>query len=104
MYEAESLSVGSFIEWRGHAGLEEMALIGPRLARTSESDQRYLCAAISGRVHRLTLLSPTGVPHDPNIMVSSREMLDRQVTGGRIRSCGQLAAGGAGAGTACGEK
>ena len=32
-------------------------------------------------MHRLTLLSPTGVPHNPNNMVSSREVLDGQVTG-----------------------
>jgi len=32
-------------------------------------------------MHRLTLLSPTGVLHDLNNMVSSREVLDGQVTG-----------------------
>ena len=33
------------------------------------------------RVHKLVLLSPAGVPRDPNATVPSREMLDRQVTG-----------------------
>jgi len=31
-------------------------------------------------VHRLILLSPAGVPHDPNNTNLLRQMLDRQVT------------------------
>jgi len=40
----------------------------------------------------LTLLTPTGVPHDPNNMVSSREMLNRQVTGEGESESSRLAA------------
>ena len=78
VYEAESFFVESLEEWRERAGLEKMTLIGHSLGA-------YFSAVYAlrypERVHRLILLSPAGVPHDPNNTVPSREMLDRQVTG-----------------------
>jgi len=78
VYEAESFFVDALEEWRERAGLERMTLIGHSLGA-------YFSAVYAlrypERVHRLILLSPAGVPHDPNNTVPSREMLDRQVTG-----------------------
>jgi len=78
VYEAESFFVDSLEEWRERVGLEKMTLIGHSLGA-------YFSAVYAlrypERVHRLILLSPAGVPHDPNNTVPSREMLDRQVTG-----------------------
>jgi cardiolipin-specific phospholipase len=78
VHEAESFFVDALEEWRERAGLERMTLIGHSLGA-------YFSAVYAlrhpERVHKLILLSPAGVPHDPNNTVPSREVLDRQVTG-----------------------
>jgi cardiolipin-specific phospholipase len=78
VYEAESFFVDALEEWRERMGLERMTLIGHSLGA-------YFSAVYAlrhpERVHRLILLSPAGVPHDPNNTVPSRELLDRQVSG-----------------------
>jgi cardiolipin-specific phospholipase len=79
VHEAESFFVESLEEWREREGLEKMTLIGHSLGA-------YFSAVYAlrypQRVHKLVLLSPAGVPRDPNNTVPAREMLDRQVTGG----------------------
>jgi len=78
VHEAESFFVESLEEWRERAGVEKMTLIGHSLGA-------YFSAVYAlrypQRVHKLVLLSPAGVPHDPNNTVPSREVLDGQVTG-----------------------
>jgi cardiolipin-specific phospholipase len=78
VHEAESFFVESLEEWRERAGVEKMTLIGHSLGA-------YFSAVYAlrypERVHKLVLLSPAGVPRDPNNTVVSREVLDRQVTG-----------------------
>jgi len=78
VYEAESFFVDSLEEWRERVGLEKMTLIGHSLGAyfSAVYAMRY-----PQRVHKLVLLSPAGVPRDPNNTVLSREVLDRQVTG-----------------------
>lgn len=78
VYEAESFFVESLEEWRERAGLEKMTLIGHSLGAYFST---VYALRYPERVHRLVLLSPAGVPRDPNNTVPSREMLDRQVTG-----------------------
>jgi cardiolipin-specific phospholipase len=72
--EAESFFVDSLEEWRVKMGLEKMTLIGHSLGA-------YLSVAYAlqhpTRVHKLILLSPAGVPHDPNnLTMPSRELTD----------------------------
>lgn len=78
VHEAESFFVESLEEWRERAGVEKMTLIGHSLGA-------YFSAVYAlrypQRVHKLVLLSPAGVPRDPNNTVLSREVLDGQVTG-----------------------
>jgi cardiolipin-specific phospholipase len=76
--EAESFFVESLEEWRERAGLEKMTLVGHSLGAYFST---VYALRYPQRVHRLILLSPAGVPRDPNNTVPSREMLDRQVTG-----------------------
>ncbi|KAH9978007.1 alpha/beta-hydrolase [Lactifluus volemus] len=78
VYEAESFFVDSLEEWRERAGLEKMTLIGHSLGAYFST---VYALRYPQRVHKLVLLSPAGVPRDPNATVPSREMLDRQVTG-----------------------
>ena len=77
VHEAESFFVESLEEWRERAGVEKMTLIGHSLGA-------YFSAVYAlrypERVHKLVLLSPAGVPRDPNNTLPSREVLDRQVT------------------------
>jgi len=78
VHEAESFFVESLEEWRERAGLEKMTLIGHSLGAYFST---VYALRYPERVHKLLLLSPAGVPQDPNNTVPSREMLDRQVTG-----------------------
>ncbi|KAI0269198.1 alpha/beta-hydrolase [Gloeopeniophorella convolvens] len=77
--EAEAFFVDSLEEWRVRAGLERMTLVGHSLGA-------YFSVAYAlrypQRVHRLVLLSPAGVPHDPNTTVPSREITDVQQVAG----------------------
>lgn len=75
--EAESFFVDSLEEWRTKMGVEKMTLIGHSLGA-------YFSVAYAlrypTRVHKLILLSPAGVPHNPdNLTMHSRELTD---TGG----------------------
>ncbi|PIL36842.1 hypothetical protein GSI_00532 [Ganoderma sinense ZZ0214-1] len=76
--EAESFFIDSLEQWRQKMGLETMTLIGHSLGG-------YLSVAYAlrypTRVNKLILLSPAGVPHDPNSTVPSRELTDAQTTG-----------------------
>jgi cardiolipin-specific phospholipase len=78
VHEAESFFVESLEEWRQRAGLEKMTLIGHSLGAYFST---VYALRYPERVHKLLLLSPAGVPRDPNNTVPSREMLDRQITG-----------------------
>ncbi|KAF9221944.1 alpha/beta-hydrolase [Gyrodon lividus] len=77
--EAESFFVDSLEEWRDKIGLEKMTLIGHSLGA-------YFSVAYAlrypTRVHKLILLSPAGVPHDPNnLSMPSRELTDTGESG-----------------------
>lgn len=71
--EAESFFVESLEDWRQRMGLEKMTLIGHSLGG-------YLSVAYTlrypTRVSKLILLSPAGIPRDPNTTVPSREVTD----------------------------
>lgn len=72
--EAESFFVNSLEEWRTKMGIDKMTLIGHSLGA-------YFSVAYAlrypTRVHKLILLSPAGVPHDPdNLTMPSRELTD----------------------------
>ncbi|KAG6880434.1 hypothetical protein C0992_000036 [Termitomyces sp. T32_za158] len=71
--EAESFFVDSLEEWRRKMGLDKMTLIGHSLGA-------YFSTAYAlkypTRVQKLILLSPAGVPRDPNYSMPSREMTD----------------------------
>ncbi|KAI0796471.1 alpha/beta-hydrolase [Abortiporus biennis] len=75
--EAESFFVDSLEEWREKMGLEKMTLIGHSLGG-------YLSVVYAlkypTRVNKLILLSPAGVPRDPNTTEYSREVADTQIT------------------------
>ncbi|KAI0723029.1 alpha/beta-hydrolase [Earliella scabrosa] len=76
--EAESFFIDSLEEWRQKMGLECMTLVGHSLGG-------YLSVAYAlrypTRVNKLILLSPAGIPRDPNSTVPSRELTDEQTTG-----------------------
>jgi cardiolipin-specific phospholipase len=72
--EAESFFVDSLEEWREKMGLETMTLVGHSLGA-------YFSIAYAlkypTRVSKLVLLSPAGIPHDPNATSDpSRELTD----------------------------
>ena len=74
VHEAESFFINSLEDWRDKMGLEKMTLIGHSLGA-------YFSVAYAlrypTRVHKLILLSPAGVPHDPNNLTeASRELTD----------------------------
>ncbi|KZT12915.1 alpha/beta-hydrolase [Laetiporus sulphureus 93-53] len=75
--EAEGFFVDSLEQWRQHMGLERITLIGHSLGG-------YLSVAYAlkypTRVSKIILLSPAGVPRDPNSTVYSREVTDEQDT------------------------
>ncbi|KAH9894348.1 alpha/beta-hydrolase [Cubamyces lactineus] len=76
--EAESFFIDSLEQWRRKMGLETMTLVGHSLGG-------YLSIAYAlrypTRVNKLILLSPAGIPRDPNSTVPSRELTDPQTTG-----------------------
>lgn len=76
--EAESFFIDSLEEWRQKMGLERMTLVGHSLGG-------YLSIAYAlkypTRVTKLILLSPAGIPRDPNTTTYSREVTDSQVSG-----------------------
>ena len=71
--EAESFFIDSLEEWRIKMGLSKMTLIGHSLGA-------YFSVAYAlrypDRVTKLILLSPAGVPRDPNYDDPSRELTD----------------------------
>ena len=71
--EAESFFIDSLEEWRIKMGLSQMTLIGHSLGA-------YFSVAYAlrypDRVAKLILLSPAGVPRDPNYDEPSRELTD----------------------------
>lgn len=71
--EAESFFIDSLEEWRIKMGLSKMTLIGHSLGA-------YFSVAYAlrypDRVTKLILLSPAGVPRDPNYEDPSRELTD----------------------------
>ena len=73
--EAEAFFVDSLEEWREKMKLEKMTLVGHSLGA-------YMSVAYAlkypTRVTRLVLLSPAGVPRDPNTTMPSREITDDQ--------------------------
>lgn len=73
--EAESFFLDSLEEWRIKMGLETMTLIGHSLGG-------YLSVAYAlkypTRVSKLILLSPAGVPRDPDSTTYARELTDVQ--------------------------
>ncbi|KAG6903362.1 hypothetical protein C0995_013115 [Termitomyces sp. Mi166 len=75
--EAESFFVDSLEEWRQKMGLDKMTLIGHSLGA-------YFSTAYAlkypTRVNKLILLSPAGVPRDPNYSMPSREVTDTRDT------------------------
>jgi len=75
--EAESFFIDSLEEWRQKMGLEKMTLIGHSLGG-------YLSAAYAlkypTRVSKLILISPAGIPRDPN----TTETYSREVTDGGV--------------------
>lgn len=84
--EAESFFVDSLEEWREKMGLETMTLVGHSLGAYFSV---VYALRYPTRVNKLILLSPAGVPHDPNnTTVPSRELTDSQDTaeGGEAES------------------
>ena len=75
--EAESFFIDSLEQWRVKVGLEKMTLVGHSLGA-------YFSVAYAlkypARVNKLILLSPAGVPRDPNTTLPSRELTDSSDT------------------------
>ncbi|CCM02816.1 uncharacterized protein FIBRA_04928 [Fibroporia radiculosa] len=75
--EAEGFFIDSLEQWRQRMGLERMTLIGHSLGG-------YLSVAYAlkfpTRVSKIILLSPAGVPRDPDSTVYSREVTEAQET------------------------
>lgn len=75
--EAEAFFVDSLEQWREKMNLDKMTLVGHSLGA-------YMSVAYAlkypTRVSRLVLLSPAGVPRDPNTTVPSREITDDQIS------------------------
>jgi cardiolipin-specific phospholipase len=73
--EAESFFVDSLEQWRIQMGLEKMTLIGHSLGA-------YFSVVYAlrhpTRVTKLVLLSPAGVPRDPDASVPVKELTDEQ--------------------------
>jgi cardiolipin-specific phospholipase len=76
--EAESFFVDSLEEWREKMGLEKMTLVGHSLGAYFST---VYALKYPTRVNKLVLLSPAGVPHDPNATSDpSRELTDTGAT------------------------
>ena len=73
--EAEAFFIDSLEEWREKMKLDKMTLVAHSLGA-------YMSVAYAlkypTRVSKLVLLSPAGVPRDPNTSVPSRELTDDQ--------------------------
>ena len=87
--EAESFFVDSLEEWRAKMGVDKMTLIGHSLGA-------YFSVAYAlrypMRVHKLILLSPAGVPHNPdNLTIPSRELTDTGDSGNSPSARAELA-------------
>lgn len=79
VHEAESFFVDSLEQWRQRMNLEKMTLVGHSLGA-------YLSVVYAlrypERVSKLVLLSPAGVPRDPDALtMPSRELTDEQTSG-----------------------
>ncbi|KAG6832913.1 hypothetical protein H0H92_004797 [Tricholoma furcatifolium] len=75
--EAESFFVDSLEEWRQKMGLDKMTLIGHSLGAYFST---VYALKYPTRVNKLILLSPAGVPRDPNLTMPSRELIDSRDT------------------------
>ncbi|KAG6844107.1 hypothetical protein H0H87_009713 [Tephrocybe sp. NHM501043] len=75
--EAESFFVDSLEEWRQKMGLDKMTLIGHSLGAYFST---VYALKYPTRVNKLILLSPAGVPRDPNYTIPSREVTDTMDT------------------------
>jgi cardiolipin-specific phospholipase len=72
--EAENFFVDSLEEWREKMGLETMTLVGHSLGAYFST---VYALKFPTRVSKLVLLSPAGVPHDPDATSDpSRELTD----------------------------
>ena len=76
--EAESFFVDSLEQWREQMGLEKMTLVGHSLGAYFSV---VYALKYPSRVNKLVLLSPAGVPRDPNNTMPSREVTDGQSIG-----------------------
>jgi cardiolipin-specific phospholipase len=83
--EAESFFIDSLEEWRKKMGLEKMTLIGHSLGAYFSV---VYALRYPQRVNKLVLLSPAGVPRDPNYTDVSRELTDDMNTtpGGDVQA------------------
>ncbi|TFK56161.1 alpha/beta-hydrolase [Heliocybe sulcata] len=78
--EAEAFFVDALEEWRARMGLERVTLVGHSLGAYFSV---VYALRYPARVHKLILLSPAGVPRDPNgTTMPSREVTDGQVEEG----------------------
>jgi cardiolipin-specific phospholipase len=75
--EAESFFVDSLEEWRKTMKLESMTLIGHSLGAYFSV---VYALRYPERVNRLILLSPAGVPRDPDSSIPAREFTEEQET------------------------
>ncbi|KAG5646445.1 hypothetical protein DXG03_003495 [Asterophora parasitica] len=75
--EAESFFIDSLEEWRQKMGLDKMTLVGHSLGAYFSV---VYALKYPTRVNKLVLLSPAGVPRDPNYTVPSREFTDSRDT------------------------
>ncbi|KAF8076129.1 Alpha/Beta hydrolase protein [Lyophyllum atratum] len=75
--EAESFFVDSLEEWRKKMDLDKMTLVGHSLGAYFSV---VYALKYPTRVNKLVLLSPAGVPRDPNYTVPSRELTDSRDT------------------------
>jgi cardiolipin-specific phospholipase len=73
--EAESFFVDSLEQWRIKMDLEKMTLIGHSLGAYFSV---VYALKYPTRVNKLVLLSPAGIPRDPNTTIPSRELTDEQ--------------------------
>lgn len=85
--EAENFFVDSLEEWRQKMKLEKMTLIGHSLGAYFSV---VYALKYPTRVRKLILISPAGVPRDPNTTLPSRELTDTASNNGTIGSAEQV--------------
>ncbi|TFY73049.1 hypothetical protein EWM64_g10963, partial [Hericium alpestre] len=79
VHEAESFFVDSLEQWRERMGIDKMTLVGHSLGGYFSV---VYALRYPERVSKLVLLSPAGVPRDPNNLTQpSREITDEQTSG-----------------------